>query len=73
MSILHTWVNDCREGRTLIRDAKILYTGNPDQPSLKLDFVDSEAPASGESYYYVRVLQEDGIAWGSPAWITYRK
>ena len=29
---------------------------------------------SGESYYYVRVLQEDGeIAWGSPAWVTYGK
>ena len=58
----------------LIRDGKILYTSNLAQPTANLDFVDSEAPASGESYYYVRVLQEDGeIAWGSPAWITYSK
>ena len=58
----------------VIRDGQILYTRSPAQPTVNLDFVDSEAPDSGESYYYVRVLQEDGeIAWGSPAWITYRK
>ncbi len=58
----------------VIRDGKILYTSSPAEPTFNLDFVDSEAPASGESYYYVRVLQEDGeIAWGSPAWITYRR
>ncbi len=35
-------------------------------------FVDNEAE-SGESYYYVRVIQVDGeIAWSSPIWVNKR-
>ena len=27
----------------------------------------------GESYYYVRIQQEDGqMAWASPIWVDYR-
>ena len=37
---------------------------------VNLVFTDSNTPA-GSSYYYVRLVQEDGaIAWGSPIWGT---
>ena len=56
----------------LIKDNRVLYTVDPGEPTFRLDFTDGDAVESGESYYYIRVLQEDGeIAWGSPAWVTY--
>ncbi len=56
----------------LIKDNRVLYTVDPGEPAFRLDFTDGDADESGESYYYIRVLQEDGeIAWGSPAWVTY--
>ncbi len=56
----------------LIKDNRVLYSVEPGQTTFRLDFADGDAADSGESYYYIRVLQEDGeIAWGSPAWVTY--
>jgi hypothetical protein len=56
----------------LIKNNRVLYSVEPGQTTFRLDFADGDAADSGESYYYIRVLQEDGeIAWGSPAWVTY--
>ena len=38
----------------------------------KLNRLNRKRPA-GLSWYYVRVLQDDGeIAWGSPMWVHFR-
>ncbi len=55
----------------LIRNNEIIYTISPNRPETAFDFAETDA-LPGESYYYVRVMQEDGeMAWGSPAWVTY--
>ena len=54
----------------IIRDSKVVYTANPNQKEVSLEWTDGE-PATGTSYYYVRVRQADEqIAWSSPIWYT---
>jgi hypothetical protein len=53
----------------LIRNGKFIYTRAPNQKSADFEYVD-QSPESGESYYYLRVMQKDGnLAWASPIWI----
>jgi len=54
----------------LIKNQKFLYTARPGAKEAGFEFTDQEFGA-GESWYYVRVLQQDGqLAWSSPLWIT---
>jgi len=54
----------------IIRNGRYVYTAEPRRADARLEFSDPES-ASGESYYYARVLQEDGaVAWASPIWVT---
>jgi hypothetical protein len=56
----------------IIKDNTFLHTRQPLEKEVTMTFVDAEA-GSGESYYYVRVLQADNeIAWSSPIWVTKR-
>jgi len=53
----------------LIKNHAFIYTTRPDTRQSRFDFVDRQS-SPGESWYYVRVLQEDGqLAWSSPIWI----
>src|SRR5262249_29090479 len=53
----------------IIRDKNFIYTGRPQTKSVRFTYTDT-SKGSGESWYYARVLQEDGqIAWSSPIWI----
>jgi hypothetical protein len=53
----------------IIRDRQFIYTSRPGVKSQSFTFTDS-SKGSGESWYYVRVLQEDGqMAWSSPIWV----
>jgi hypothetical protein len=53
----------------LIKNHAFIYTTRPDTRQARFDFVDQQS-SKGESWYYVRVLQEDGqLAWSSPIWI----
>jgi len=55
----------------VIKNGRRAHSVSLDTESAELEFVD-EAVRPGESYYYVRVIQQNGdIAWGSPAWVTY--
>jgi hypothetical protein len=57
----------------IIKDGKFVYRTEPEAQSAEFTFVDQE-PGSDESYYYVRVVQEDrNLAWSSPIWVDYRK
>jgi hypothetical protein len=54
----------------IIKDRKFIYTSRPGGRRVDVNFTDTQAGA-GESWYYARVLQEDGqLAWSSPVWIT---
>jgi hypothetical protein len=61
----------------IVRSGKVIATiPKPVQKNVDgwhralLQFVDSNTP-DGRSYYYARVVQQDGaIAWGSPIWVN---
>lgn len=56
----------------LIGNKRFLYTTRPGTKTATFEFTDQNPP-EGESWYYVRVLQEDGqLAWSSPIWIQRR-
>ena len=56
----------------IIKDNAHLYEARPGAREASFAFRDADA-TPGESYYYVRVQQEDGqMAWASPIWVDYR-
>ena len=56
----------------IIKDNAHVYSANPGQRIAAFSFRDADA-VPGESYYYVRVQQEDGqMAWASPIWVEYQ-
>jgi hypothetical protein len=53
----------------IVKNNRFIYTGTPNSRRVDLDFTDREFSPGG-SFYYVRVLQEDGqLAWSSPIWV----
>ncbi len=53
----------------LIKNRKFVYTQRPGARQASFEFTDAEF-APGESWYYIRVLQQDGqLAWSSPIWV----
>lgn len=53
----------------LIKNRMFVYTARPGTKQASFEFTDREF-GPGASYYYVRVLQEDGqLAWSSPIWV----
>ena len=56
----------------IIKDNSYVYSVSPGERETSFTFRDADA-SPGESYYYVRVQQEDGqMAWASPIWVEYR-
>ncbi len=55
----------------LVKNNNVIYAAPGTAPQLRFTFTDRDA-ASGESYYYLRVEQQDGqLGWSSPIWVTY--
>jgi hypothetical protein len=55
----------------IIKNNAIVKTYTPNGAAF--DFVYTDNQDSDNCYYYVRVIQKNGeMAWGSPAWITYK-
>ena len=55
----------------LIKDNDVLYSAKPLSSEYVLQFVDTTL-RHGDSYYYARVIQENGqMAWSSPIWVSY--
>ena len=55
----------------IIKNNKIIYTTSPNRSEVEFQFLENDTD-SKQSYYYVRVQQQDGeMAWGSPVWVTY--
>ncbi len=56
----------------VVRDGVFAYTTEPKARTAKFRFRDTK-PLTGESYYYVRVIQTDkNMAWASPIWVKGR-
>jgi len=56
----------------VVKNNRYVYNQKPGVREAQFTFTDADAQA-GESYYYVRVMQEDGqLAWSSPIWVTYK-
>ncbi len=54
----------------IIKDFLYVYTTEPKTARVEFEWQDEEKRPAGLSWYYVRVIQEDGeIAWGSPIWV----
>ena len=54
----------------VLRDSQVVFSSQPASRTVDLEYQDRDS-ARGTHYYYVRVLQEDGmIAWSSPIWAT---
>ena len=57
----------------IIKDFVYVYSTEPHRDRVEFSWTDEEARPPGLSWYYVRVLQEDGeLAWGSPLWVHRR-
>jgi hypothetical protein len=55
----------------IIKDFHHVYSAEPNKDRVEFTWTDEDGVNRAPSWYYVRVLQEDGeIAWGSPMWIT---
>ena len=54
----------------IIKDGKFVYLTQPNANTSEFDYTDTAA--SGQSWYYVRVIQNDrNMAWSSPIWVKY--
>ena len=54
----------------IVKDGKFVYLTQPNATTAEFDFTDTTA--SGQSWYYVRVIQNDrNMAWSSPMWVKY--
>ena len=57
----------------VIKNNTYIHTQRGNLPELSFTYVDNNV-REGESYYYIRVEQQDGeLAWASPVWVTYKK
>ena len=57
----------------VIKNNTYILTQRGDRSELSFTYVDNNV-REGESYYYIRVEQQDGeLAWASPVWVTYKK
>jgi hypothetical protein len=54
----------------IVRSNQFIDSRQPMTPEASFSYIDNQ-PLSGESYYYVRVIQVDEqMAWSSPIWVT---
>lgn len=54
----------------IIKDGAFVYRTEPAAETAEFEYTDA-APATGQHWYYVRVIQADrNMAWSSPIWIT---
>jgi hypothetical protein len=57
----------------IIKDFVYVYSSEPQRERVEFSWTDEEKRPPGLSWYYVRVVQDDGeIAWGSPMWVHHR-
>jgi hypothetical protein len=56
----------------VIKDFVYAYSTEPKTDKVSFEWTDSESRGPGLSWYYVRVIQDDGqLAWASPMWVRF--
>jgi len=56
----------------MLKDGKVIHSAEPNQQEVELEYQDPGADG-GRHYYYVRLMQKDGmIAWSSPLFINFK-
>jgi hypothetical protein len=56
----------------ILKDGKVIHSAEPNQQEVSLEYQDDSADG-GRHYYYVRLMQKDGMmAWSSPLFINYK-
>ncbi len=56
----------------ILKDFRYVYTVEPKRREVRFRWQDNAVEKGRESWYYVRVEQEDGqLAWSSPIWVKY--
>jgi hypothetical protein len=54
----------------VIKDFVYVYSTGPKNQHVEFEWTDDETRRAPVSWYYVRVIQDDGeLAWGSPMWV----
>ena len=60
----------CPRQIDVIRNNRFIHNLAPMEREVSFTFADNQPP-SGETYYYVRVIQaDDQMAWSSPIWVV---
>jgi len=55
----------------IVKDGAFAYNVDPDGSDLSFAWEDLDTEPGGESYYYLRAIQDDNeIAWSSPIWVN---
>ena len=55
----------------MLKDGKVIHSVEPNQQEVDLEYQDTTADG-GRHYYYVRLMQKDGmIAWSSPLFVNF--
>jgi hypothetical protein len=55
----------------VIKDSRTIYTARPGNRDVNFSYTD-RGDVAGRHYYYVRLMQSDGmIAWSSPFFVNY--
>ena len=55
----------------IIKDFHYVYSSEPNKDRVEFTWTDEDQVNRNPSWYYVRILQEDGeLAWGSPMWVN---
>jgi hypothetical protein len=56
----------------MLKDGKVIHSAEPNQQEVELEYQDTSADG-GRHYYYVRLMQKDGmIAWSSPLFVNFQ-
>ncbi len=56
----------------IIKDFRYVFSTEPNKPRVEFEWTDNESRGPGLSWYYVRVVQDDGeLAWASPLWVRF--
>jgi len=56
----------------IVKNNTFLYSVEPGEQEVEFSYKDMQTEP-GTSYYYVRVVQNDGqVAWSSPIWVNYK-
>ncbi len=68
--VIHAAGTDRIKQLIIVKNQEIIYERRPNADSTTIRYRDADFEAGSNYYYYVRVLQNNGmVAWSSPIWV----